>query len=267
MAIQKTRVGDIEIAHRWDGNPDGPVVMMAHAMGTSHRIWDLQVPALADRYHLLRYDWRGHGDTSAPEGPYTLALFLEDAIGVMDALDLDKVHWVGISTGGMIGLGLGIHFPERILSLSLCNTTSQTNAWYRGSVVERRAVALKGGMEPVWEMTNRLWFNDAFVEAESTTFQEVREVLVRTPIPGYLGGMSAVADLDYLDSLHKITAPTRIIAAGADPVTPIERSEEIRDRVPGAKLTVIEGQRHFSNVEVPDRFNAILRAGLDEMSG
>jgi pimeloyl-ACP methyl ester carboxylesterase len=69
MAIQKTRVGDIEIAHRWDGNPYGPVVMMAHAMGTSHRIWDLQVGALADRYHLLRYDWRGHGDTDAPEGP------------------------------------------------------------------------------------------------------------------------------------------------------------------------------------------------------
>ena len=134
----------------------------------------------------------------------------------------------------MIGLGPGIHLPQRILSLSLRNTASQSNAWYRGSVVERRAGALKGGMDSVWEMTNRFRSNDAFVEGESTTFQEVREVLVRTSIPGYLAGISAVAYLDYLDSLHKITAPTRIIAAGADPVTPVERSEEICDRVPDA---------------------------------
>jgi 3-oxoadipate enol-lactonase len=266
MALRKVRVADIDVAHRWDGNPEGPVVMMAHAMGTSHRIWDLQVAALADRYHLLRYDWRGHGDTSAPEGPYTLSQFLEDAVGTMDALGLDKVHWVGISTGGMIGQGLGIHFPERIQSLCLCNTTSQSNPWYRGWVAERQAVVREGGMAPVWEMTKRLWFTDGFVEAESSAYHEVREVFVRIPVPGYLGGTSAVADLAYRDSLHQITAPTRIIAAGADPVTPIERSEEILDRVPGATMTVIDGQRHFSNVEVPDRFNAILRGNLDEMS-
>lgn len=266
MTLQKIRVGDIDIAHRWDGNPDGPVVMMAHAMGTSHRIWDLQVPALADRYHLLRYDWRGHGDTSAPEGPYTLGQFLEDAVGTMDALGLDKVHWVGISTGGMIGQGLGIHYPERIQSLSLCNTTSQSNPWYRGWVAERQSVVLDAGMEPVWEMTKRLWFTDAFAEAESAEYHAVREAFVRTPVSGYLGGTSAVADLAYLDTLHRITAPTRIIAAGADPVAPIERSQEIRDRVPGATLTVLDGQRHFSNVEVPDQFNAILRANLDGMS-
>jgi 3-oxoadipate enol-lactonase len=266
MAIQKTRVGDIEIAHRWDGNPYGPVVMMAHAMGTSHRIWDLQVGALADRYHLLRYDWRGHGDTDAPEGPYTLQKFLEDAVGTMDALGLAKVHWVGISTGGMIGQGLGIHFPERIQSLSLCNTTSQSNPWYRGWVAERQKVVRQTGMNPIWDMTKRLWFTDAFVEGESDDYRAVREDFVRTPAAGYLGGTAAVADLAYLDALHRITAPTRIIAAGDDPVAPVARSEEIRDRIPDATLTVIDGKRHFSNVEVPDRFNAILRTGLDEMS-
>ncbi|MBL6600333.1 MAG: alpha/beta fold hydrolase [Alphaproteobacteria bacterium] len=266
MSLEKRRVGDIDIAYRWQGNPDGPVVMMAHAMGTSHRIWDLQVAALADRYHLLLYDWRGHGDSGAPEGPYTLPQFLGDAVGLMDALELEAVHWVGISTGGMIGQGLGIHFPERIRSLSLCNTTSQSTPWYRDWVAERQKVVRESGMDPVWEMTKRLWFTDDFVDAENADFHATREVFIRTPVPGYLGGTSAVADLAYLDSLHQITAPTRVIAAGADPVTPIERSEEIRDRIPGATLTVIDGQRHFSNVEVPEQFNAILRAGLDEMT-
>ena len=115
MSIEKIEAAGIEFAYRWDGNPDGPTVMMAHAMGTSHRIWDWQVPALEDRYRLLRYDWRGHGDTDAPPGPYTLSQFVSDAVAVMDALDLEKVHWVGISTGGMIGQGLGIHAPNTSL--------------------------------------------------------------------------------------------------------------------------------------------------------
>ena len=165
MGVETARANGIDIAHRWDGRADGPVAMMAHAMGTDRRLWDPQVPALADRYRLLRYDWRGHGGTSAPEGPYTLDTFVADAAGLMDALGLERVHWIGISTGGMIGQGLAIHRPERIASLALCNTTSLANAWYRGWVRERQAVARKGGMEPVWEMTKRLWFTDAFVEA------------------------------------------------------------------------------------------------------
>ena len=265
MNIKKVKAAGIKFAYRWDGNRNGPVVMMAHAMGTSHRIWDWQVPALEDHYRLLRYDWRGHGDTNAPPGPYTLTQFVSDATAVMDALNLDKVHWVGISTGGMIGQGLGIYAPERIASLSLCNTTSRSTDWYREWVKERQAVVKEGGMSPVWDMTDKLWFTDAFVEAANTEYQAIRDVFVKTPVPGYLAGTSAVADLAYLPDLPKIKAPTRIIAAGDDPVTPIVRAEEIRDGIPGSELTVIDGQRHFSNVEVPDAFNAVLRKGLDEM--
>ena len=266
IGIEKRRVGDIDIAYRWDGAIDRPVVMMAHAMGTSHRIWDLQVPALADRYRLLRYDWRGHGDTDAPEGPYTLEQFEADAIGLMDALGLDKVGWIGISTGGMIGQGLGINHPDRIASLTLCNTTSQADDWYRGWVAERQAVVLRDGMIPVWEMTKQLWFTDPYVDAGGPDYQAIRDVFIKTKVPGYLGGTSAVADLAYRDRLHRITCPTHIIAAGADPVTPTEKSLTIHDRIAGSKLNVIDGQRHFSNVEVPEAFNALLCAGLEEMS-
>ena len=264
--IQKQRVGGIDIAYRWDGASDGPTVMMAHAMGTSHRIWDLQVPALADRYRLLRYDWRGHGDTDAPEGPYTLEKFEADAVGLMDALGLEKVHWVGISTGGMIGQGLGINHGNRLASLTLCNTTSQSDDWYRSWVSERQAVVRRDGMVPVWEMTKRLWFTDSYVDAAGPDYRAIRDVFVATRIPGYLGGTSAVADLAYRDRLHRIVCPTRIIAAGADPATPIEKSQAIYERISGSKLAVIDGLRHFSNVEAPQAFNAILRGGLDEMS-
>lgn len=267
MGVDRVTVGDIGIAYRWDGAADGPVVMMAHAMGTSHRLWDHQVPALADRYRLLRYDWRGHGDTDAPPGPYTLAGFVRDAAGLMDALGLARVHWVGISTGGMIGQGLGIHHPERIASLTLCNTTSWSTPWYRGWVRERQAVVRAGGMAPVWEMTRRLWFTDACVDAEGPDYHAVRDVFVKTSPAGYLGGTSAVADLAYRESLHRIRAPTRIIAAGDDPVTPLVRAEEIRDRIDGSELRVVERRRHFSNVEAPEEFNALLGPGLDRFAG
>ena len=95
----------------------------------------------------------------------------------------------------------------------------------------------------------------------------MRDVFVATKVPGYLGGTSAVADLAYLDDLHRITCPTRIIAAGADPVTPVDHSQVIHDRIEDAEMTIIDGQRHFSNVEVPDKFNAVLLAGLDPMIG
>jgi len=262
---ERVQVGDIEIAYVREGNPEGPVLMMAHAMGTSHRIWDLQMSALTDRYHVLRYDWRGHGDTDAPEGPYTLRQFEADAVGLMDALGLEQVNWVGISTGGMIGQGLGINHAERISTLTLCNTTSQSSPWYRGWVAERQEVVRREGMVPVWDMTKRLWFTDEFVDAGSPAYHGVREVFIATQVPGYLGGTSAVADLAYRDDLHRIACPTHVIAAGADPVTPLDHSEAIRDRIPSATLSVIDGQRHFSNVEVPEQFNAVLRDGLDRM--
>jgi len=263
MTIERVRVGDIEMAYRFDGASAGPVVMMAHAMGTSHRIWDRQIPALKN-YRVLRYDWRGHGDTDAPAGAYTLDQFLKDAVGLMDALGIDKVHWVGISTGGMIGQGLGIEFPERVLSLTLCNTTSFAGDWYRGWVKERQQVVRESGMGPVWDMTKNLWFTDDYVNAAGPDFEATRKVFVKTTVDGYIGGTSAVAELAYRDHLHRISCPTQIIAAGADTVTPVDHSETIRDRIAGSQLHVIDGQRHFSNIELPDEFNAVLLHALTQ---
>jgi len=265
MTNQTVRVNDIDICYRFDGVESGPLLMMAHAMGTSHRLWDWQVPALADRYRLLRYDWRGHGDTSAPEGPYNLTQFVDDAVGLMDVLSLQRVNWIGISTGGMIGQGIAIHHPHRLQSLSLCNTTSASNTWYREWVAERQAVVREQGMEPVWDMTKRLWFTDEFVDAANADYHAVREVFNRTPVSGYLGGTSAVADLAYRDDLHRIQIPTQIIAAGDDPATPVAQSQAIHERIKNSSLNIIDGQRHFSNVEVPETFNKILRQGVDRI--
>lgn len=254
----KATVNGQDLFYRFDGPDDAPVVMMAHAMGTSHRIWDWQLPALTPRSRVLRYDWLGHGESAAPPGPYSLDRFVADAVGLMDVLGLDKVHWVGISTGGMIGQGVAIEHGDRLQSLTLCNTTSQATPWYKDWVAERQAVVRKAGMGPVWDMTKRLWFTDAFVDATGPDYAAIRDVFIATPVEGYLGGTSAVADLAYRARLHEIQVPTLVIAAGADPVTPLDHAQAIAERIPGARLEVIEGQRHFSNVEAPGEFNQLL---------
>jgi 3-oxoadipate enol-lactonase len=265
MSTEKIRVGDIDINHRWDGPEDGPIVMMAHAMGTSHRVWDWQVPALADRYRLLRYDFRGGGQTDAPPGPYRWPQYISDAVGLMDAFGLGKVHWVGISTGGKIAQGLAIHHPGRVASLSLCNTFSQFEEKHHRAILDRQELVKTEGMSAAWDSSHRAWFTDAFANAANADFHILRQIFLDTPIVGYLGATTALLGHPYRGLLHRITAPTNIIAAEDDLATPVEFSYEIAERIKGSRLTVIEGQRHFSNVELPERFNAILRRGLDDM--
>jgi 3-oxoadipate enol-lactonase len=231
----RVRIGDVDIFYRWDGPDGGPVVMMAHAMGTSHRLWDWQVPALADRYRVLRYDWRGHGDTDAPEGPYSLDMFVADAVGLMDALGLEKVHWAGISTGGMIGQGLGIEHFDRVSSLALCNTPPQANQAYKDFVAERHAILREHGMTRIWDMTVRRWFTDDFAEAAGRDYQTVRDVFIRTPVAGYIGATSATANLAYRDRLHMISAPTLVLGAGDD--------RQRRQRIPMLSTNGSQGRK------------------------
>jgi pimeloyl-ACP methyl ester carboxylesterase len=184
----------------------------------------------------------------------------------MEFLNLESVHWVGISTGGMIGQGLGIHHPTRIQPLTLCNTTSRADDWYRDWVAERQAVVRREGMQAVRQMTRHLWFTEPFVERADAHYQLTQSVFEGTSVTGYLGWTGAVTTLAYDEELHKIRAPTRIIAAGADPVTPLAKPEVIHARIKGSTMHVIDGQHHFSNVEVPQQFNPLLRDGLDAMS-
>ena len=209
MSIEKIRVGDIDMVHRWDGAEDGPVVMMAHAMGTSHRVWDWQIPALADRYRLLRYDYRGAGGTDAPLGPYTWPQYISDAVGLMDVLGLGKVHWAGLSTGGRIAQGLAIHHPDRIASLSLCHTFAQVEEVHHQGIIDRQEIVKTQGMLAAWDLSQGTWFTDSFVDAANADYQILRQIFIETPIPGYLGATTAVLGHPYRDFLHKITVIVR----------------------------------------------------------
>ena len=259
-------VRDISVNYRWDGVADGPTVVMAHALGTDLTIWDSQLPALVDRYHVLRYDWRGHGGTDAPPGPYSLEQFIDDAIGLLDALDLDAVHWAGLSTGGMIGQGLAIDHPERVASLSLCNTACHwPNDEIGSNLAQRTELLATDGMDAVWERSKAVWFTDEFVEAEPPAFHDVRIPYCATDPVGHVGALHAARPLDYRSRLGEIAARTLILSASDDPITPLHQGELMHELINDSIWHVTDG-RHFSNVEFPEQFNPPLRDFLDDVT-
>ena len=248
---------------RMDGPADAPVAVLAHSLGGSHRLWDWQMPALAGRWRVLRYDLAGHGDSAAPTSPPTLERYVADAVGVMDAAGVGQAHWVGLSLGGMIGHGLALAHGDRLLSLALCNTAALAGPWYRENLARREKVAHASGMAAIWEMTKTFWFTPEFLAAEDPVYRSVRKVFLATSIAGYVGGAAAVAELAYLARLSGIRTSTAVIASAADPIATISHAEAMADCIPGAALHVVEGYRHFSNVEAPAAFNACLLPFLE----
>ena len=269
--MQRATIGDINMAWTWDGRPADdasvPVVLLAHALGANHQIWDWQVNALSDQFRVLRYDWRGHGETDAPPGPYSMSQFVDDAVGLLDYLELDQVHWAGLSTGGMIGQGLAIEHPARIASLSLCNTMAQASDAYISFAREREVIVNAGGLTPVWPLTHHLWFSDKYVKRAGADYQKVKNMFLTTAPAGYIGSMHAVSRLNYMDRLDEITAPTLVIAAGDDTVATPAHTRQIANLVAGARYELLPGLRHYSNVESPDTFNALLLSFLMKCAG
>jgi 3-oxoadipate enol-lactonase len=229
------------------GPQDAPILMLSNSLGTNLHMWDAQVKPFTAAFRLLRYDRRGHGK-SGVKGPYTMEQFGRDAIAVMDAVGAQKVHWCGLSMGGMVGQWLGGKAPERIDRLILSNTScyyASKDMWN-----DRLAVIAKSGLGAIADGVMNVWFTKDFRERSPDTVADMKHMLLQTPTDGYIGSAEAVRDMDHRDILPNIKAPTLIIAGRQDMATTVEAAEFIRSRVPGASLTLLDAA-HISNVELP----------------
>jgi len=254
VAVRITANG-LRINWQLTGPENAPVVVLSHSLGSSGIMWDWQVPMFVERFRVLRYDTRGHGGTDAPAGPYHLDSLGDDAIGLLDALDIQRVHWVGLSMGGMIGQNLALRHPQRLDSLVLCDTTSEVPPEARATWDERIATAEMHGLEPLCAGTMERWFTPAFLERNPEEVQVIRQQFLQTPTSGYVGCCQAICELDYTDRLSSIALPVQIIVGAQDPSAPPSVSEMMQERISGAALTVIDDAAHLSNVEQPRAFN------------
>ena len=259
----KITANGIGIHYRLEGPETAPVVVLSHSLAANLGMWDDQMPILSG-YRVLRYDTRGHGGTAAPEGEYTLAQLADDLFGLLDALQVEKAHFVGLSMGGMVGQTAALKDPGRFLTLSLCDTSSRVPPEGRALWNGRIAAARSGGMESLVPSTIERWFSAGFQAAAPERVERVREMIRATPAAGYCGCSAAIRDLDVTDRLAEIKLPTLLIVGEHDPGTPVAAHEVIRDRIEGARLVVIDDALHFTNVERTDAFNETLAGFLAE---
>lgn len=251
-------VGGIQIRYELSGRKDRPVVMMSHSLSTRLEMWDGQAAALEPDFGVLRYDTRGHGGSDAPDGAYTLARLAEDAVGLMDALGIEKVHWLGISMGGMIGQHLALDHPDRLGSLMLSSTAAIMGAEAQPIWQDRIDLARSQGMEAMVAETLVRWFTPAYLQQNPPPVDTIAEQIRSTPVNGFIGCGEAIRRLNTLDRLDQIRLPAMIIVGEDDPGTPVSASEAIHQRLAGSQLEIIPAARHLCNIEALETFNALL---------
>jgi 3-oxoadipate enol-lactonase len=254
----------IAIRYRFDGPADAPVVLFSNSLGTRLEMWDPQLPAVSQRYRMLRYDSRGHGESAAPAGPYTIELLAADAVGLLDALGIERAHFCGLSKGGMVGQMLGARHPERLLSLTLCSTACHMEPKHLWS--ERIKVAQEQGMAALADGVVERWFTEAYRAEPSILLERVREMIIATPAHGYAACCAAIRDMDLRETIRAIRLPTQIIVGADDPATPPAKAEEIHERIPHARLEVMPAAAHLLNIEQDVAFDASLLAFLDHQA-
>lgn len=255
----------IEINYVIEG--EGPVVTMSHALGTNLSLWDEQAGALRGRYRVLRFDTRGHGQTSAPPGPYSLEQLADDAAALLAGLGIKETHYVGISMGGMIGQTLALRHPAMVQSLVLCDTTSRYPAAAAPIWQERIRTVEAQGMEALVEPTLERWFTAPFRARRKDLLERVGGMIRHTSPQGYIGCCHALPKINVTDRLKELQCPALVIVGEEDPGTPVEMAREIHAALPGAELAILRSASHLSNLEQPYEFSRALVRFLDKVTG
>jgi 3-oxoadipate enol-lactonase len=240
---------------------EGPPVVFSHGLGLDLHMWDDIAPAVAGRT-IVRYDTRNHGRSDLIRSTFTLDDLVDDAVRLIDELKYERVSWVGLSLGGMIGQGLAIRHPERVVRLVLANAASTYPEEVRQSWIERGRTARSEGMPALSDFILRRAFSPAFLASGHDAVSRVRQAVLAADAPGYAACCDAIASLDYHQRLKQICCPTLVVCGDRDQAVPVSWAQALADAVAGAELAVIPGAGHLSATECPERFADLLERFL-----
>jgi len=254
----KIKVNGININYELTGPKGAPVVMLSHSLACSLVMWQPQMAVLESAFRVLRFDTRGHGDSDAPPGAYSLEQLAADAVGLLDALKIKTVHFVGLSMGGMIGQCLALDYSDRLKSLALCDTAAIMPAETQPIWQQRIDAAGETGMAGQVDETLERWFRPEFLQLNPPEVDMIRRQILATPPAGYIGCCEAIRRLNYLERLAAIGLPTLIMVGEEDPGTPVAASEAMHACISGSKLVILPEARHLSNIEQAEAFNTAL---------
>lgn len=246
-----------------DGSPSNDVtpVLFASSIGSSRVMWSHQVEEVSAQRRMIAFDYRGHGSSPTPDGPYEIADLGGDVLALMDSLGIERADFVGLSLGGMVGMWLGAHHPERIRRLVLACTTPYMpppELW-----IERAALVQAEGMAAIADSVFARWFTEGFVREHPDEVLPIREQFLATSAYGYSQCGLAISRMDQRESLPRITAPTLVIAGSSDPATTPEVCRQLADAIPGARYEVVEAS-HIAAVEASTAFTGLVLGHLSE---
>jgi 3-oxoadipate enol-lactonase/4-carboxymuconolactone decarboxylase len=239
--------------YRLEGRDDRPVLMLSHSLGQDHAMWDPQAADFCTRFRVLRYDTRGHGASEATPGDYSIERLGRDALGLADALGIERFAFCGLSLGGMIGQWLAVHAADRVTAVVLANTSARPDA--AGMEARRRSV-LEGGMAAVVDTVMVRFFSPRVLADSPHTVATSRRTLLGTDPVGYAGCCAAIRDFDFTASLARIRVPTLVVSGDLDVALGWSGHDETLARnIPVAQVVRLAGA-HLSNLEQPRSFAA-----------
>jgi 3-oxoadipate enol-lactonase len=253
--VASVQLADGVLNYQLDGPEGAPVLVLSNSLGTNLHMWDTQLPALTAHFRVLRYDTRGHGQSLVSEGPYSIEQLGRDVLALLDALQIERAHFCGLSMGGLIGQWLGINAGHRLNRLIVCNTAAKIatpEVWNpRIETVLRDGQAAMVGLR---DASIERWFTPAYAASHPDQAKRITDMLAATSPQGYAANCAAVRDADFRDQLGEIKVPMLVISGSADAVTPPSGGLFIRDNVEGAEYAEFHAA-HLSNVEVGEPFS------------
>lgn len=250
-----------QLAVQVQGLKDAPVIVFSNSLGTDQGMWQAQIAAFTAQYQVVTYDTRGHG-ASAVIAATTLANLAEDVVDILDALNVEKAHFCGISMGGITGLYLAIHHADRFLSVTIANAAAKigtAEAWN-----SRAESVAQQGLAELVKTTHTRWFSEHFDYVHDVLAQKTIQSLALTPSQGYANACRALADADLRDQLNQIQIPTLIIAGQFDPVTTVQDAEFMHQFILQSQLEILAAS-HLSNIEQPQLFNQALSTFIQKI--
>lgn len=249
-----------QMYYELSGPASAPVLMFSNSLGTNLTMWTPQVEALGERYRILRYDTRGHGQSAVTPGPYKISQLADDVLGLLDGLGLDKVSFCGLSMGGMIGMTSALSVPDRVRKVVLCCTSPKlgsTDTWNA-----RIASVRKGGMAAVTDAVLERWYTPPFRAMAPQQIQRTKQMLLTTPPDGYIANCEAIRDEDLREVIAAIQIPTLILMGKSDPVVPLADGRFMAERIRKSKYVELPAA-HLANIEASDLFTRELATFLE----
>lgn len=255
-------VNGTDLAAYLDGNPDKPWIVLSNSLACTAASWQEQLGMLTKSYRVLRYDTRGHGKSSSPAGPYTFEVLVADVIGLMEHFEIEKADYLGLSMGGMTGLGVAISHPHRISRLVCCDARSDAIPPFVDSWNQRIAAIRQSGMAGVVDFSLERWFTPEFRATEPAVLELARSMILGTNPEGYIACAEALKFLDYKRQLGKIRSPTLFVAGAQDMAAPAAVMREMASLVAGAEFAEVQPGAHICSLENPKEFNRIVGGWL-----